>query len=84
MQTEFFNRIRRIDYLIQIGGTGTPDEFARRLNISRKSLYNYLNSMKEMGAPIKYCPFRGSYYYEEEGMFKVVISFCKEKPARAV
>jgi predicted DNA-binding transcriptional regulator YafY len=79
MQSDFISRIQQIDHLIKIKGTGTPDAFAARLGISRRSLYDYLNKMKDGGAPIKYDYFRSSFYYEEEGSFRIDFSFCKSQ-----
>ena len=84
MQLSFITRIQQIDHLIRIKGTGTPDALAFRLGISRRCLYDYINVMKEMGAPIKYDNFRMSYYYSEEGIFKIDFSFCKSQVAKNV
>lgn len=78
MQKEIFYRIERINYLIEIRGTGTPSQLAHRLGISERSLYEYLNLMKEFGAPIKFCTYRQSYYYDEEGSFTVSFSPKKQ------
>lgn len=77
MTHESFKTIERLDQLIRIKATGSPDFLANRLGISRRSLTNYLSFMKENGAPIKFCFYRQSYYYDEDGFFK--ISFCFKK-----
>ncbi len=62
-------RLRLIDRahsMIKRKGTGPPSEFAERLGISERSLYNLLDLMRRMDAPIEYNNFRQSYYYEEE------------------
>lgn len=69
MTTEIFNRLKRIDLLIQRKGTGNASELADRLGLSRAHTYQYLNLMKDFGAPIKYCKYRQSYYYDEDGSF---------------
>lgn len=73
MQKEIFERLERIDHLIRIKGTGTPADLATRIGVSERSIFEYLNLMKDLGAPIKYCQYRQSYYYDEEGSF--VVSF---------
>jgi Mn-dependent DtxR family transcriptional regulator len=78
MTHESFKRIERIDQLIRIKGTGTADQLAEKLGISRRSVFNLLNEMKEKGAPIKYDQYRGSYYYDEEGYFKIAIYFKRK------
>jgi len=47
-------RIERLHCLIKRKATGTPSECARKLNISERQLYNTLDLMKSMGAPIYY------------------------------
>ncbi|WEK35471.1 MAG: HTH domain-containing protein [Candidatus Pseudobacter hemicellulosilyticus] len=71
MQKEIFQRLERIDQLIRIKATGTPTELADKLGISERSVYEYLNLMKEFGAPIKFNSYRQSYYYDEEGCFQI-------------
>lgn len=71
MQKEIFHRLERIDQLIRIKATGTPTELASKLGISERSVYEYLNLMKELGAPIKFNSYRQSYYYDEEGSFTI-------------
>ena len=69
MAIKYIKRIAILDRLIQIKGTGSPSKLAQKLNISERTLYEYLNLMKDLGAPIEYCKMRGSYYYKEEGQF---------------
>lgn len=71
MYKDMFERLERIDYLIRIKGTGSPRQLADRLGLSERSIYEYLNLMKDLGAPIKYSNARHSYYYEHEGSFKL-------------
>lgn len=77
MTQESFKRIERIDRLIRIKATGTPDQLANKLGMSRRSVFEYINLMKENGAPIKFCYSRQSYYYDEEGAFTILFSFQK-------
>ncbi len=57
--------LKRLDILIRRKATGTPAQLARRLDISRASVFRYINELKGVGAPIQYCKSRESYYYEE-------------------
>ncbi len=66
---QYLYRLQTIDRLIRIKGTGPPQALARRLKISVSRLYAYIAFMKEQGAPIRYCKYRGTYYYEYEGGF---------------
>jgi predicted DNA-binding transcriptional regulator YafY len=70
------NRLIRLDYLIHLKATGKPADCACKIGISERSLYDYLKILKEMGAPIKFSRNRGTYYYMENGRFRV--SFIPE------
>ena len=69
MRKNILERLERIDRLIRIKGTGTPAELAARLKMSERNIYQYLNLMRDLGAPIKFDPSRETYYYSEEGQF---------------
>lgn len=78
MQRDIFERLSRIDHLIRIKGTGTPAQLADRLNVSERSIYDYISFMKDLGCPIKFDSYRESYYYEEEGGFLIAF-YSKSK-----
>ena len=58
--------IERVDGLIRRKATGTADDLAAKIEVSRRCVYDIINVMKNMGAPIEYCTTRQSYYYEYE------------------
>ena len=58
------NLLERADQLIRMESTGTPEEFATTLGISRASIFRLLDDFKNMKAPVKYCNSKRSYYYE--------------------
>ncbi|MFH6955975.1 hypothetical protein ACHRV1_01105 [Flavobacterium aquidurense] len=66
-------RIKRIHTLISSEKTGTPTVFAKKLSLSRSQLYNALEMIKELDAPIKYCKKRESFYYESS--FELILNF---------
>ena len=61
---EINNLIERADLLIRLKATGTSDEFAIKLGISRASVFRLLQYLRDIGMPIKYCKYRKAYYYE--------------------
>lgn len=63
------DRIEYLDHLIRIRSTGSPAQLARRMHMSQRCLYNYVSLLRELGAPVRFCRKRNSYYYEEEGRF---------------
>ena len=58
-------RIKKMHLLIRSEKTGSPDAFAKKLQLSRRQLYNELEIIKNLGASIKYCKKRESFYYSE-------------------
>lgn len=56
-------RIERLHQLILLKATGRPKKCAERLNISERQLYNTIDLMKELGAPIYYDASSRSYCY---------------------
>jgi len=56
-------RLRKVHQLIQQENTGTPTELASRLGISRRQLYNLIEYLKELGAPLLYNRKTNTFYY---------------------
>lgn len=67
--SKYFERLQRLHRLIRKRGTGSPFELARKLELSERSVFEYIRVMKEMGGPIAFCSVRNSYYYEKEVHF---------------
>jgi hypothetical protein len=59
----YLDRISKMQKLLEQGCTGTPNEFACRLGVSRTSLYELLDELKSKGAPIVYSKTAKSFYY---------------------
>ena len=59
-------RIERIHDLVKRKSTGCPSDLATKLQISERQVYNLIDLMKDMGAPLVYDPFRKSYVYTSE------------------
>ena len=53
---EILSRIARIDQLIKMKATGSPEELAERLEISKRQVYRYLDMIKNQGKDIYYEP----------------------------
>lgn len=64
-------RLADADHHIRHQNTGTPKEFAEKLNISESLLYELLATLKKMGGPIAYSRNRNTYYYEHPVAFKL-------------
>lgn len=62
----FAKLTERMDYieeLIRKEATGTPEQLAARLKISKRMVYRYINEINEGGKPVVYCRTRGSYKF---------------------
>lgn len=59
--------IIKINELIHTERTGSPNDLANKLELSIRTVYNYLEFMKtELNAPIQYNNSKKSYCYEGE------------------
>lgn len=74
---EYLDRISMMHKLIKVRKTGPPEEFARRLGVSRTSLYELIDEMRIRGAPIKYSKSAGTFYYREP--FEILVN-CSLRP----
>ena len=59
-------RLRKIHQLIKKRNTGSPNELANRLKISRRQLYNVIEYLKEIEAPLIFSRKNNTFYYEHE------------------
>jgi len=67
--SKYIENIERIDQLIRLKATGTPNELAQKLKISKRWVYEYIAEMKALNAPIIYDKVRKSFIYHSEGCF---------------
>lgn len=83
MPKHYFDRLDRLHELIRRKSTGTPPCLARRLDVSLRTTFDYINILRSLGADIHYCKTRESYYYSEEGTFyfKFIKSNQEHPPA---
>ena len=59
--------IIKIHELIEVELTGSPKDFADKISVSERTIYNYLEFMKvELQAPIVYSGSKKSYCYDGE------------------
>lgn len=68
--------IERVDQLIRLKATGTPNELASRLGLSRSTVYEIIDCMKQMGADINYCKTKKCFYYDQRKV--LAIGFIEE------
>lgn len=68
---KYIERLRRMDSLISMMSTGTPEKFAEKMGIKRSTLFESLQEMREFGVDIKYSFVRQSYYYADNRRIKI-------------
>ena len=66
---EKMKQIERVDGLIRRKATGSPKELANRIGVSERTVYDCIETMKLMNAPIFYCRNCCSYCYEKKVRF---------------
>ena len=64
-------RVHRIHKLIQRKATGTPEQFAEKLHLKKRQVYNILDEFKGYGANIKYNRMSGTFYYDND--FEILV-----------
>jgi biotin operon repressor len=74
---EYLDRINRMQKLMEQQHTGTPNEFAGKLGVSRTSLYELIDELRSRGAPILYSKSARTFYYD--GPFRISIT-CDLRP----
>ncbi len=72
---EYVERINLMHQLIKEQRTGRPEEFAKRLNLSKARLFQLIEELRLMGAPIAYSRFLETYYYTVAYKIEVSIHF---------
>jgi|GEM_PF-360256 len=71
---KYIDRLKHMDRLIRTKSTGTPQEFADKVGVSRSTLMEHLAEMKELGARITFCTYRRCYQYEDETCLQIGFS----------
>tara|TARA_R110002012_G_scaffold6379_2_gene29231 strand:+ start:6481 stop:6795 length:315 start_codon:yes stop_codon:yes gene_type:complete len=68
-----FEALQQLNKLISQQKTGSPDEIATRLKISRSHVYNLVEVLRDWGAPVKYSRRLRSFFYSEPICLSIVI-----------
>lgn len=75
---EFVKQIERIQVLnklIRDRRTGSPIELAKRLGVSRRQLYVYLEYLEDQGLKISYSRRVGSFIYSNDQRLEIAFRF---------
>lgn len=77
----YVERLERLDQLIRLAATGTPRELAEKMDISLRSVHDYIEALRALGAPVVYSREDTSYIYQEKGVFKIGFESMAAVPA---
>ncbi|MDL2314630.1 HTH domain-containing protein [Bacteroidales bacterium OttesenSCG-928-C19] len=66
-------KLERLDQLIRLKATGSPEELADKMNTSKRTIFRTINDLKEIGCPIYFDKQKNSYCYQHPG--KLMIKF---------
>jgi len=62
---EYLDRISMMHKLVSRQRTGTPEEFASQLGVSRTSLYELIDELRSRGVPIAYSRSAKTFFYRQ-------------------
>jgi excisionase family DNA binding protein len=68
---EFLEKLIILEQLIRREHTGTPDELAERLHISRSTVYEIIEELNMRGVEIKYSRRKCTFYYKNDAFLEV-------------
>lgn len=61
---KYLFRLQLLENLIERGSTGSPNQIAKRLGISRSMLYKYIDYIKEKNGEITYSRKLNTFKYK--------------------
>ena len=61
---DYLDKIEKFNKLIERGCTGTPDEFSEQLNISRTSLYDFIDELRSRNIEVGYSRTKRTFFYK--------------------
>jgi len=68
---ELIDRLQLFNKLVEERKTGTPEEFAERLGIKRRTLYELVDELKSHNVPISYSRVSKTFFYTRAVDFKL-------------
>ena len=71
---EYLDRISMMHKLVSRRMTGTPEECAKQLGVSRTSLYELIDELRSRGAPIVYSKSAKTFFYRHPYNIEITCS----------
>jgi len=70
---EYIDLVSRFHQLLLLEQTGNAEAFAKKLHVSRASVYNLIEEFKMNDIPILYSRYRKTYYYQHPEQVEIVL-----------
>ena len=65
---KYLNRVDQFDQMVRTKSTGTPEEAAKKLGLSKRAFHDFRQELiEDYEFPIAYCPANKSYLYTKRG-----------------
>lgn len=64
----FVDKKEKLDYMVELirkGKTGKAEDLSKRICVSRRTLFRYIDTLRELGYNVGYCARRETYYLIE-------------------
>ena len=68
-------RLQHVHKLIKEECSGSPRELALKLKVSERTIYNIIEQLKDLEAPIKYDRSRKTYLYTQDFDLSISLAF---------
>ena len=72
---EQIERINRLNEMIKMRRTGTPDQLAKKLKISTSMVFKIMDELKAREVPVAYSRQCGTYYYTRDFSIRIMMDF---------
>jgi hypothetical protein len=63
---DYFEKVEIFNRLVEQSCTGTPDEFCKRLGISRTFLYDFIAELRSKNVLVAYSRTRQTFYFKNQ------------------
>lgn len=61
-----YQKIHQLLIILESNHPGTAEDIAEILNISRRTLFRYMEKLRDHGAKIEYCKCRKTYFLKNQ------------------
>jgi predicted DNA-binding transcriptional regulator YafY len=68
--SDYLEKLLYLVDLLNHGNTGSADILAKKLNVSRRTIFRYLDELRMKGAVIGFSKIKKTYYLKNKSNFK--------------